>query len=70
MGAEVSTDECNGCRYGMEAVSVWCDQVFIHNKKWSLTQQPVTAAVCAAPFAEDAITLLPRETVPEAAGVW
>jgi ferredoxin len=69
--AAVSMDECNGCRLCMRQCQYGAIRYSSNNKKVLIDPTACYGCgVCRASCNKDAITLYPRERVPEAAGIW
>jgi ferredoxin len=69
--AEVSADSCNGCRLCMRQCQYGAIRYSSNNKKVIIDPTACYGCgVCRAVCKKDAITLLPRESVKEAAAVW
>jgi ferredoxin len=69
--AQVSADECNGCRLCMRQCQYGAIRYSSNNKKVVIDPMACYGCgVCRAVCNKDAITLSPRETVAGAAGVW
>ncbi|MCA1900505.1 MAG: 4Fe-4S binding protein [Chloroflexi bacterium] len=69
--AAVSRDACNGCRLCMRQCQYGAIRYSSNDKK--VVVDPAACygcGVCRAVCSRDAITLYPRETVKEAAGIW
>ena len=69
--AEVSADACNDRRLCMRQCQYGAIRYSSNNKKVVIDPTACYGCgVCRAVCKKDAITLLPRESVKEAAGVW
>lgn len=69
--AQVFAEACNGCRLCMRQCHYGAIRYSSNNKK--VTIDPTACygcGVCRAVCNKEAITLLPRESIKEAAGVW
>lgn len=69
--AQVSPDSCNGCRLCMRQCQYGAIRYSSNNKKVVIDPSACYGCgVCRAVCKKDAISLAPRESVPDAAGVW
>jgi NAD-dependent dihydropyrimidine dehydrogenase PreA subunit len=69
--AEVSPDSCNGCRQCMRRCQYGAIRYSSNNKKVVIDPTACYGCGVCRPICQlKAIALLPRKTVPEAAGVW
>jgi NAD-dependent dihydropyrimidine dehydrogenase PreA subunit len=69
--AEVSAEECNGCRQCMRRCQYGAIRYSSRNKKVVIDPTACYGCgVCRPICQKKAISLLPRESVPEAAKIW
>jgi NAD-dependent dihydropyrimidine dehydrogenase PreA subunit len=69
--AAVNPDQCNGCKNCMRQCQYGAIRYSSNNKKVYIDpKECYGCGVCRAVCHKDAVTLLPRESVPAAAGVW